>query len=110
MRYYKQALEHNQGSLFLALKYADLLGAEGNGTAAIKHLRATSIYCFSPDIELRLGQLYSNKINYDSAIFHYENAHYLSPSKLTPLYRLAKVHYAAGSVKTADSISDIVIN
>src|SRR5690554_3296128 len=57
IRYYKQALEHNQGSLFLALKYADLLGAEGNGTAAIKHLRATSIYCFSPDIELRLGQL-----------------------------------------------------
>lgn len=110
LQYYKRALEHDDGSLFLVLKYGDLLGAEGNRVAAIKHLRSISLYCFSPDIELRLGQLLSKEGNFDSAIFHYENVHYLSPSKLTPLYHLAKVNYAAENVIIADSISNVVIH
>lgn len=110
LQYYKQALEHDHESLFLSLKYGDLLVAEENYTAAITHLKVISSYRFSPDIELRLGQLFLKESNYDSAIFHYENAHYLSPLKLTPLYRLAKVHYAAENLIMADSISNVVIH
>lgn len=105
---YKRALNWRGVDVNLILRYAEVLHV--NKRESLCFLQNASSYCFHPDIELSLGRLFQSTGQYDSAIAHYENVHYLSPSKFRPLYLIAKINFARENLKVADSIAHLIIN
>lgn len=107
---YENALCQTPRDLYLILKIGDLLAEKIGSQQALKHYLDACNLKFSPDIEFRLGNLYSLEGEFDSAIQHFENVHFLSPSKFRPLYQVAKVYIQQGNYSAFDSLARIIIN
>lgn len=107
--HYEKAALCRFNDIQLALEYSLLLKKYESTEKSLQYLQKTSSYLLSPDIEFALGDVFLSIENYDSAITHFENVHYLSPSKFRPLYRLAKLYYKQVNFVKADSIADIII-
>ena len=107
--HYEKSALYGLNDIQLALEYSVLLKKYHKYEKNIYHLQKTSSVILAPDIEFALGDAFLSVENYDSATIHYENVHYLSPSKFRPLYKIAKVNYERKKFKIADSIAQVII-
>lgn len=82
---------------------------QGCAEQALEHYQHASTILFSPDIEFKLGYLFKRRLQFDSALIHFRNIHYLSPSKFRPLYQIAKIYDQQGNSDATDSLARTII-
>lgn len=76
--------------------YAFALAQAGKYVKAQKLIGECERYVADYDVQLLKGDIMAKLGCYDSAENAYENAHYMCPSRLTPLYELCHLYIIAG--------------
>lgn len=62
------------------------------------------------DLELLLGELYSNLYLYKNAELHYKKASYMCPNRFLPLYYLVNTYNKLNEIQKADSLAIKILN
>ena len=103
--YYKQIFKNLKYDLRFALFYAECLFVNGNYFETISILNSVRNIVPDPEIYLLIGNAYYKTGNNTKAIYFWEEANYMVPSRVLPKYYLTKLYYSIGENSKADSLS-----
>ena len=90
----------NMMALYLTCRFAD---------AACKYHELIK-YSRNYDSELLMGDICAHLHQYDSAIAHYREAHYMVPVRFAPLAGMMEAYDMMGEEVRADSIAQVIVD
>ena len=83
--------QHKRDCQFL-FYYASNLHLKGQEQLALQKAMLCKFYLADYELSLLIGDIYRGMGRKDSALFYYERAHYMCPSRISPLYEMFNVY------------------
>lgn len=95
-----QFLFYNASNLYLAEQYPQ----------ALQKAMLCKSYLADYDLSLLIGDIYRGLGRQDSSLFYYERAHYMCPSRFSPLYEMFNVYKEYGDTANSARLKDIILH
>lgn len=108
--YYSRAYTKNSEDIEFILMYGSFLEKYVSTQNALAVYLESEKYLSSIDVQIIIGSTYLRENKFNLAAKHFENAHFMIPSKITPLFLLTKTYIRGHRKREADSLLHIIEN
>lgn len=101
--------QHQRDCQFLFYNASNLCLAEQYPQALQKAMLCKS-YLSDYELSLLIGDIYRGMGHKDSSLFYYERAHYMCPSRFSPLYEMFNVYKEYGDTANSARLKNIILH
>lgn len=108
-KYREQYPQHQRDCQFLFYNASNLCLAEQYPQALQKAMLCKS-YLADYELSLLIGDIYRGMGRKDSSLFYYERAHYMCPSRFSPLYEMFNVYKEYGDTANSARLKDVILH